>query len=579
MAKAIESALSAIAAFPKSPLDAKTQGRVGAALLELRRIEADLQSVPLRRPFIDDLVAKRQAASSIVRMGQIYLEALIAPTLGDAQVLGRQAQEAIDRAVTLLDQSEKNQERGNRLGEGGRRDFARAAMEVLAELYPDSDLLAVDAIVQVTVAGDLGRPVAAGQGINYAVAEVLATAMLDADRFRAVVRQASQLIGTAEELATIASEPGALNTLRRARDAIVDSTSVFASSLEGASTDEARLRRVLILYRELFEDAGSALFAWFLRIARAKSAPISKLMKEDSTALLRAIEQNAALADIFLGADAVIRNASSHGQAYELVGDDVVFNLRSSKGSMSVEVLIDVLLAMIESLLAAFWVLDNELATLGVDGHNSDSSLAGFSLLAVAEEVLKLLGAEVLNSDEASGTWTFTVGPNSRTSPFVMAAGLSASPPNDIDVVTIVRPDLAASSLRIPRSAMTAFHDAKDLDSLELIWANLIFLRASQLDDSRVMTADHLRRTTSIGAVALLHQDDRGAVPFLRRCMSMGREDDVTDVVDLVQLALTEWRGSDPNRLKTIRATIAEWQRLPEPAQPLARETSLLVRE
>lgn len=508
-------------------------------------------------------------------MAGAYAAAFEAASPGEAQSLGAQAQAEIDAATNWLDASEREQEIGERLAAATSHEFVKTAIDVLSRLHPEQNLLEIDAEFRNHLSKRLDREVAAGQGINYAIAEILAKSTLNAERFRSVVTSASKLFDSSEKLRAIAGEPGAVSTLLRARNAIVESTGAFAAAVSTSTTDDARLRRVVNLYRELFEDAGAPLFAWFLRISGAKSAPISKLMREDSTTLLKAIDARRDLAAIFVGADRNIRTAASHGLGYELVGDDVVFNLRSFEGTMTVEVILDLLLALVESLLAAFWVLDNELSIAGVEGHTSVSSLMGASLIALAEEVLRILGASVLSSDETGNSWRFVLGPNRRSDPFIFATALAANPPRNVRELSIVCPDLPTGELRIPREASQRFARTSSLPPLELIAANLIFLKDSTLDGRTALAPDHLRRTACVAALALLHQDQLQAVALLRQCTRFARELSANDVMTFCEAALAEWRHSDPIRLHELKKTMLAWNRLPDPKQPAVRVTTL----
>lgn len=572
---ALDESLSAMAKFSTAPLNSGSQLAMGVSVARLRQIDRDLSRFAPRRPYVSNLEANRQAAGCLVRMADLYIAALETDLPAEAQALGRRAQYEIDAAIKFMNDAEIQQQIGDQLGSAEPPDFASAALTALATLYPEKTFMEVDAVRQSLLARDLGREVAVGQGAAYEIALALAKSILDVKRFESVVAEASRLFASSTQLLEIAGEPGALATLRRARNAIVESTAAFAVTLRVSTTDEARLARTINLYRELFEYAGLPLFAWFLRIAGAKSAPLSTLMLEDSTALLGAVSRRPELASIFVGADKNIRTAASHGFGYELVGDEVVFNTRSFTGTMTVEVVIDLLLALIESFLAAFWVLDNELTVAGVDGHTSADSLVGAPMLVVAEEVLKHLGATVVSASLTEVGWRFEVAEGSPSTALVYAEGLAANPPPGVDEISIVCPHLADGELRIPRAASARFRLAKDATPMTLIGANLDLLSESSLDGRSAVQAEHLRWSACVAGLALLSEDNTEAIGLLRQCIRLAREAGATDVMRFAESAITQWRSPDEGRLKQVRKTMMAWTTLPSPLQPLVRTTTM----
>jgi hypothetical protein len=571
----LERSLLALSNFSASPLNAACQADVAEAIGQLRQIDRDLRTYSPRRPYLSNLQANRNAAECLVRMADFYIEALGAGLPSEAQALGKRAQVEIDAATGYMDDAEREQEIGDELGAADPKNFVTAALGALAAVHPSRTFMEVDALRQRQLSRDLGREVATGQGAAYEIALVIARSTLDVDRFEKVVSEASRLLDSPARIREIAAEPGALTILLRARNAIVESTAACATAVAASTTDDGRLARTINLYRELFEYAGLPLFAWFLRAVGAKSAPLSKLMLEDSTRLLDLIGKRPELASLFLGADKNIRTAASHGHGYELVGDDVVINTRSFEGTMTVEVVIDLLLALIESLLAAFWVIDNELTVLGIEGHTSADSLVGASMLVVAEEVLKHLGATVLSGTVTEVGWQFEIAEGAASLPHVYAEGLASNPPSDVHEISIISTDLPAGELRIPRAASARFRESRDGSPMALLLANLDLLQQSSLDGRTAVTEQHLQWTACVASVSLLSEDNTEAIRVLRHCLKLARELGADDVVHFVDEATTQWRVPDERRLMRLRQTMKAWTALAAPTQPLVRVTTL----
>lgn len=577
LAKALTGVLGSLSRLAADPISEARRSESAAAIVELHRIGALLRGYSLRRPFVNDLIAKRAAAESLAAMTDAYLAAFEAALPLDAQALAKRAQSHIDEAVARMNDAENAQEIASVLGVSAASDFFRAAIDALSKQHPAMTLLQVDGVYRERLNARIGRPVAPGQGADFALAEVLAIALLDPTRFESSVAAAAQVASRTERLVALVDEPGALDMLSRARDAIIDSTRSFSAAIAVATTDESRFRRFIALYRELFEDAGTPLFAWFLRLAGVKSAPLSKLARQDSTALLKSIESTPEISSLFLGADRNIRTAASHGLGYTLDGDDVAFNLRSFSGTITVEALIDLLLALLESLLAAMWALDNELALLGIHGHNRAVSLLGASMLAVAEETLRIMNVEVLQAVESDREWRFILGDLGTVSPLIVASALVAQPVEGIDRVSVEVPNLPQGTLAMTAEVVQAFARGKNASKGALLLSNLELLSAATVDGMQVLDGNHVRRTAAIAIEGLVTDGDASYVPLLRRCRDVARTL-APDVPPLIDAAFRQWRSPDPIENARILRSLSRWSRLPTPALPLVRVTQITVK-
>lgn len=576
MVEALEETLAAFAKFLAEPVRIESQRDAASAIARLEQIKRDLSALPPRRPYILDLKADQAAAACLVRMADCYLDAFEASMPLEAQSHARHAQSEIDAATEVHRQAEHERDLGNQFSESDPQSFVQVSLQVVARTHPEKNLFEIDAEVRPFLERRFGRNVAPGQGVSYAIAETLAKSALDVERFRSVVSETSKLIDWDARLDEVAGEPGALAALRRAREAIFESTVAFAAALSTATTDEARLRRTLNLYRELFEDAGLPLFAWVLRISGVRSAPFAKLLSEDSTALLAALKKRPELERIFLGADKNIRTAASHGFGYNLDGQDVVFKIRSFSGTMTVEVLIDLLLALLESFLAVFWVLDNELAALDLEGHIAPGSVMGAPMLLMAEEVLKHMGATVLAAEDSDKKWKFVLASGASSTPFVYAGALASNPPDGVDEISVECPDLPNGELRIPRETIVRFVSSKDSPPMGPIIATMELLSGSTIDGHPALTADHLRSIACVAAVALLDQNNTKGIQALRGCLRKARALEAADVIRFSESTLSEWRSSDPARRRNLQRTMLAWTSLPVPALPTVRVTQVV---
>lgn len=563
----------------RKPNDANARDDAGQAIAELRGFELWLEERAPLRPYVQHQEAIRKAAARLSRMATKYLEAMEAASMSLAQKLGRDAQSEIDAGVSSLNEADSSTELSDRLGAANQGDFVKVALDVLLSTRPGQNIFEIDSEWQEALTARLGRPIADGQGASYAIADLLANSQLDASRFRRVVGEATELFRTHGALGDIASEPSALEYLLKARNAIVESTVAFSATVATSAALSAQLRRAINLYRELFEDGAAPLFAWFLRVANAKGAPISKLMREDSTALLDAVNRTPSLAQMFIGADKGIRTAASHGHSYSLVGDSVQFSTRTYEETLTLDQFVDRLLALTESLLAAFWVLDNELAAVGAKGHTAVTSLIGEPMFAVATLVLEQLGSTVLDSQLGDESWTFTLAPGAKSEPFVYAYVVGAHEQSNIREITILRPDLPSGTLRVSNTACAVYATFKDLEPVHLLASNLAFIEQSKLDGRSAVTQDHVRKTVCAAAVALLQTDDVTAVSVMRQCMKLANALDASDITQFASDVFVEWRTPDKFRARGILERMELWNALPTPGLPPVRSTTIFFGE
>lgn len=570
MADALNGALSALAALSATPLDHDNQAAAAAAIFTLRQAARDIESLPSRRPFVQDLQSRQAAARSLVDMAELYLSTLEKSTPLDAQSAGKEAQAAIDAAIRSLDEADAQQERGNQFSAAVREDYYGGVLALLEDVRPGVGFMKADALERARLEAELGRPVHTGMGAEFVMRMFLATTWSDPVRMWESIKAASVLFAEDDVIREIASEPGALSLLADARDSVVESLFNFDVAISSATSDRDRLRRAIGVYRELFEDGAAPIFAWYLKVAGAKSAPIEKLMDKDSTDLLRSINARPELADLFLGADANIRNAASHGHKYRLDGEDVVITLRSHRETISVDVLVDLLMALIESLLASFWVLDNELGRLGYEEHNSGATVAGASRLPIAVALLQEQGARVIAAEEEDRHWTIEIARNG-VDPFTMAYSMGVFLGPNLKSYVLVSPDLPMGEVAFDIEDARAFVGAHKGGPFAGVIAVLGLLQSVRVDGRPALSDDHLRRTAAMGAAALLAQGQLTGIALVRDVIRRARERGLRDVVGYCELLFEEWRAPEPLRRFEIDRTMVLWTQLPDPKPPIAR--------
>lgn len=572
---ALTGTLAALAQFARHPLSEDLQVRVAAEVWNLRILQAVLGSLVPRRPFVAETNASKVAIEHLLLSVDHYFEAFLAPTPSMAQVHARAAQQEIDSAVDTRAAADASRALLDDLAGRGSSDYLTMAMQVMSVIADGRDPLDFDESVRRDLARVIGSAVLPGLGADYAVSEALAAAFLDPHRFKRVVVSASRLFRDAPDLRTLANENNAISALSRARQSILTATQTFEASMRVASADEVRLRVVLNLYREVFEEAATPLLAWALRAIGLKSRSFAKLMEDGSTELLKAIERSPQVSNLFFGADANIRNAASHGQSYELVEDLLVFRLRSYKGSMTIEVLIDLLLALLESCLATLWALENELGKVGYEGATIPEAMLDNVDISFVQEIVGQIGFEVMLAEDLQGVWRFELSGRDNTHLFQLGAAIAMTPFARNRSIEVAIAGQREAPLEIRRDDLIAYLESLGKDGPALNSAHLTVMSLMSQDSLSVLSGDHIRNASALAGHLLLVDDNRSAIALLRQCRLLASPGDA-DILSFCSDSLQEWQLSEPARRQRLMGIRAQWSRLPKIELPKANAVRVL---
>ena len=567
LAECLPRVVRALGDFVDRPSNTEVQGLVVAEVGNLRRLSAALEPLPPRRPFVTEINANKAALRHLTSATDHYLEALVALSPIAAQRSADQAQQEIDRATAVLERANSSREFLDALRTQEAPDYLTLSMRALSVVATDRTVTELDEEVRVELLGTIGRSIHPGLGADFAVSRAIAESFLDQERFAKVAADAAHIFGNAGDLAALAAEDGSVKPLARARQAILNAVQTFEASLEVAKSEQARLRVVLNLYREVFEEAVTPLMAWGLRASGPKSKPVLKLIEEGATELLGSVQRSPELMDLFFGADANIRNAASHGQSYELVNDVVAFRLRSYKESMTVEVLVDLMLAMMESCLAVLWALENELRNIGIDGATLPQEMLEDTSIAFVNELLGAFGIHVESSWESETSWRFELADSQQADLFVLAVVIAQLPFGGKRSIEITCAGSVEEVVEISKAHILRYGQAQELEGPALIAAHVDLLVSMHRGGRRLLTDDQLRSASALAAHMLLVDANRDAIALLRRCRYVAL-DTCPEVAEFCVDTLKEWQLGDPARGHRLESIRAQWSALPQIGPP-----------
>lgn len=144
-------------------------------------------------------------------------------------------------------------------------------------------------------------------------------------------------------------------------------------------------------------------------------------------------------------------------------------------------------------------------------------------------------------------------------------------------VVEVICEHLPAGELELDRAAVSQFNNLKNLAPLDLMLANLEFLKSCRVDGEEALIGDHIRRTACHAGVKLLAEEDTDAVAALRRLDQFATERGLNDVNVFCNEVLQQWRTPQDSRLERIKTTMRLWNELPIPELPQVRLTRVSV--
>ncbi|WP_152667277.1 hypothetical protein [Cellulomonas sp. FA1] len=469
------------------------------------------------RPHLSQLVLLRETGRLTEEMCGAYLLALEAPSPVEAQRCAESAQACIDQIASglaehnrVLAAAELLEEEGD-LGSVTSRLFA-----ALKALHPG---------LRVTELDELGRgrfkeitrvDAVVGTGAGVLAAEMVATVHLDAMRFRSVLSAAVSLAHDAgSRFAEAVADEVVRRDVGRAGAHGLEAYAQMALLIPIAPSEDAALRQVMKLYKNLFEDVMAPLVSVMLLASGEVTKPYARLIAEDATEIARRAAASPVVGPLLAGAEPGYRNAEGHGaKTYRLEGGDVAFELRSFSGRVPVDTLIDDSFALVESLLALQLAITNAVSALGYEDHQpADLGYFQPSPVQVVEFLLEDQGIFVERLELSGQAWELRL----RNQPpplFAIAVGLDPHAPDSVQRFVIVnRVDGQERTLQIDRRVIAEF---LAIDEAESTWRTIVGLARCDVGGAAMLSGDALRCAIAATGVEALLGNRLDRVPRLR---------------------------------------------------------------
>jgi hypothetical protein len=570
-----EAAFERMALFADEPLSEATQRALASALGEFNRARDGLLSYEPLRPHVSSLLTVRSVLNELTAALDLYQDALTAEVPLQGQVLAKRAQSHIDRGAEARSLHEARHQEATTLGaEQSLDQRVLNIIELLASRYPDKDLLGFDAEGARQMAVATGADVASGSGTTYLSLKLTAGAFLDEGALDARLRAATQALdGGGDTLRDLGRNPSATGDLGAARVRLNEIFEDFGRLLAFEQSDERVFRRIVHAYGAVLEEVALPLLCWYLLASGTKNRPYERLKQDDVTSLYQSACASLLLEPIFAGGDNRLRHAASHGHSFKLEDDQAIFDLRSFGGTIPVDVVVDALLALIESLSAAFLALDNRCSFIG--GFGPAPGLGPITFAEIARLWLRKKFGQV-NLDSHHDSWVVEV-KSLPMAPHELASTLLIAGPSTNTSVTVEVANLGEGHLRVPVEGMQAFlePDTTIDPGLDAMSRTIALLRASNLNESPALDEAHLKGAVAILATILVGSGKAEVIPYLRACMRMATESGFSQLAQEGAEAIRLWQKPDQRLVANQIARLRPWIQNIKMGLPTVRNTTV----
>lgn len=468
----------------------------------------------------------RRTIHHVEQMARSYLHALAAPTPWEARKYGNEAQEHIDAAGAVLEETNLSNRAAAIMASTTKLGHVFASvLSALEELHPKQTLPELELKGQDQYRQISGRNGGTGTGITYLTLQLVADAHLSPKRFKQVIRGAANVLaGRQQELAAQLANGKVVRDLLAAKQRGLEGHAQMTLMLSASLDEEAMFRQLLRLYWVLFEEVGIPIMAIMLKVCGIERS-YDSLTKDDAGDLARRVEANASLRPLFYGLNKNYRNAASHGHTFRLEEDMAVFELRTFAERVPVELIIDACYSLMESIYGVQLVLDDEISNLGLEGHQLQH-MGPFrpSDLDTANAIIRAMGYDAQQSRFTGSTWVLNI--RGDVESFTgLAKAVSTLAPSYIDTLEIgYGAGAGHRHYRLPLAGIRAFGATDGADFFkEFVYLVLDWHE----NDEPFLARDRLRSAIGSIVIQALHDDDLGSIPLLRTLR--GRADGCND--------------------------------------------------
>lgn len=539
----------------------------GTFLHMLKEYAERLAELSTKRPTGLALAIHTAASALLAAWGHVRVSA----TTSDIELAQREvalAQDLLDNGTNDLGKINEVKEVTSLLNDESQGTLPKRLLAALQEWYGLRNLDGLLGSDQRLAQEVLGRSIPAPHSLGLSILSVVAQAHLDWNETKKKVRAADDACNHPARLREISRMDGALDGLTATDRLLREALDAFARAVQDVSDVQTVTRRLLRMAAELFEES-QAVLTWYrlLQSDTSGNDRYRKWSQKDSTDHSNHLAEAPATATVFSAYKTYLRNAPSHGGSYwvDPSSGDVTFNLRSHRAILKAADVVDEVLALLESLLAAQWALENRLleAGISVTPNEGDLRFLGLDDTEVLAALIELdHGTPVSLHQSADGDHVFAFECDLEEA-LATANTLATMLPDSATSITVgqVKDGIVDVPLAALTSALSVQEDAELAERLLRLGE---FLAQSERDGSPLLStaqADGLIRT-----LALL---DKGPLserlPRLRRFLNAARLAGLGNAAEKAKAAMGLLRA---DRTIELEQKATGWERGTELALP-----------
>jgi hypothetical protein len=510
-------------------------GRLREALHALAVLETRVSRAQRLRPShamwaaVDDvLVCYREICAA-------YLEALVAPTVEEAEVSADRGQQAIDAGSAALAHFNCLADAWSHVHGVDLADEhadLMAGAEAVAGLGSTTDMVELDrkgADLFARITTDVSCPT--GFGVRFQLLELAVDGSMDPKRFWPTARAVYELLARHD-----VALRGLFDDEDWRRDLTAVAIDVRDAGFEAAAvaTAGANRRRLvqsaLRLAARQIERAAHPLLATVLAVEQQRR-PYASERRRDVNALLTRVAQRGHDA-LLLGLDPKLRDADAHGE-FELDEDGVrLTGSRGRLGYLTDDELVDVTLAGTESIVALYWGLVAALVAAGVDTDELDQAVAGEVTEAdKIKFVLLLNGWHDVEVSIGDGE-LMARGSREGLNAMGLISAIAAEAPQGCETITLVANDATGSHTATgPLAPFLRWSGGDDEQEKEIAFT--LASMAWRIDGAPILTLAHSEKVYAYCGIEALNP----AVPAGTAMHRLRALIDASRVIDSEELA------------------------------------------
>lgn len=567
----LETLLGAIASFADAPTADASIKSLSDAIAQVGSLKDEAQAAASLRPGIGTGLAYAESAERVVRVWELYRDALSSSTMAEAQASAKRAQTVLDSAANPIAKAARTEEVASLLADDT-VPIPERVFEALRQQFPALPLLDMREPAVRIAEADLSMAVGSNSGLSWLLLSPIASIMFNPVEFRAKIRVASEALADSERIKRIAAMDDAVPALAEAHRLMVEASVAFVAVTRVESDERALARRLGKLVSEVYE-AATPVLAWFrlLSTNREGSDGYTKTAAEDATRLASDL-QKGALAPVFDDAAKYLRHAPVHGRAldYDSVARNFMISLKSHSEVVPRDVFVDRVLAFLETVVASIWSLENAIECAGIEINytEADALYLGFTPLVLTAISLPAIGRLVVREyGEKDGQWFFHVETDSDlVIPALVAAGNAVG---IADQVLLAASDEAPLVLHL--SDLDAWMKAEGHD---MPLNHLAFKASARLEGESLLERSDVQFMLAGLGAEMLGGDIR-TIPHLRRLKSWSQERGWRKEVELADEVIAVARGISSVDLGRRLARLMSG--LQPPVMPTSRAVRVIV--